>query len=128
MTGFAKRQLPDRFAVLSGPNPPDGLCFSSDNLQILWNNSDISWSDPRPHYHQESDEVFLVLRGSVDVEVGDDEVTIGPGEVCFFPAGTWHGIKKTHPPAQFLVVRAPTTADKVYRESCSVPPPDIDDR
>ena len=127
MAGFSTRQLPDHFAVLSGPNPPDDLCFPSDSLQILWNNSNESWSDHGQHYHRESDEVFIVLEGSIDVEIGEDEVTIGPGETCFFPAGTWHGILRANPPIRCLVIRAPTGADKVYREFCVVPPTDTND-
>lgn len=70
MQQYLRRTLPLNFAVLAGPNPDDDLAFRSDNLQILWNCSDESWADPGQHYHRESDEVFIVLKGSLDVEVG----------------------------------------------------------
>ena len=117
MTKYLRRALPREFAVLGGPNPPDEMAFRSDNLQILWNCSDASWADPGQHYHVESDEVFIVLKGSVDVEVDDERFSLEAGELCFFPAGLLHAITGAHPPVEAFVIRAPAMSDKVYRDS-----------
>ncbi len=112
---YVRRALPREFAVLGGPNSDDDLAFRSDNLQILWNCSDESWADPGQHYHHESDEVLIVLKGSLDVEVGEEQFTVEAGEICFFPAGMFHAITGAHTPIEALVIRAPATQEKVFR-------------
>lgn len=114
---YLRRSLPREFTVLGGPNPTDALAFRSSNLQILWNCSDESWTDLGQHYHRESDEVFIVLKGSLEVEVEQEVFTVDAGELCFFPAGVWHAITRANPPVEALVIRAPVTSDKVYRDA-----------
>lgn len=114
MAAWRKRFLPQHFAVLGGPNPPDELGFTSDHIQILWNSGDEPWKDPGQHHHTDSDEVFIVLKGSIDLDVGEERVTVGADEMCFFPAGVAHGVVKVHPPIRALVIRSPAVHDKVY--------------
>ena len=117
MAGYLKRSLSEEyFVVLSGPNPPDHLGFQSDRIQILWNNSDQSWSDPGQHLHTNSDEVYLVLEGAIVFEVEDERFTIAAGEICLVPAGTFHAIVAVETPIKSLVIRAPASQDKVYRD------------
>ncbi len=116
MTAYLKRALPEKyFVVLSGPNPPDSLGFQSDRIQILWNNSDQPWADADQHLHTDSDEVYLVLKGAMVLEVEDERVTVSAGEVCFVPAGTFHALVTVETPIQSLVIRSPASQDKVYR-------------
>ena len=46
------------------------------------------------HSHPETDELFLVLSGSLTIVVerpeGPDRVELGPGQLCVVPAGTVH--------------------------------------
>jgi quercetin dioxygenase-like cupin family protein len=42
------------------------------------------------HVHHRSDEAFCVLRGRLEVLVGDQRRIIGPGEHITVPAGTTH--------------------------------------
>lgn len=42
------------------------------------------------HSHPETDEVFLVLSGSLSIRLDDDEVTLGPGQLFVVPRGTHH--------------------------------------
>jgi mannose-6-phosphate isomerase-like protein (cupin superfamily) len=42
------------------------------------------------HAHPETDEVFLVLRGSLTIELDDAEVTLGPGQLYVVPRGVPH--------------------------------------
>lgn len=116
MTAYVRRSLPREFAVLAGPNPPDELGFRSDRLQILWNDSDDTWADPGQHYHAESDEVFIVLKGELEIAVEEERFTLGPGEMCIFPAGVTHAVTRVRPPISHLVIRAPAGQDKVYTD------------
>ena len=42
------------------------------------------------HSHPETDEVFLVLSGSLTIRMDDGEVTLGPGQLYVVPKGTPH--------------------------------------
>ena len=42
------------------------------------------------HRHLETDEVFLVLSGSLTIRLDDDEVTLGPGQLYVVPRGVHH--------------------------------------
>jgi mannose-6-phosphate isomerase-like protein (cupin superfamily) len=42
------------------------------------------------HRHEESDDFFLVLRGTLDIELRDRVVTLGPGELFVVPRGVEH--------------------------------------
>jgi mannose-6-phosphate isomerase-like protein (cupin superfamily) len=42
------------------------------------------------HQHAEEDELFLVLRGSLTIELRDGSLTLGPGEMAVIPRGVEH--------------------------------------
>jgi mannose-6-phosphate isomerase-like protein (cupin superfamily) len=42
------------------------------------------------HKHDDTDDFFLVLKGSLDIELRDRTVTLGPGQVYVVPRGVEH--------------------------------------
>ena len=42
------------------------------------------------HQHAEEDELFVVLRGELTIELRDGAVTLGPGELVVIPKGVEH--------------------------------------
>lgn len=42
------------------------------------------------HQHAEEDELFIVLKGELTIELRDGVVTLGPGELVVVPKGTEH--------------------------------------
>ncbi len=42
------------------------------------------------HHHDREDELFLVLRGHLTVQLPDGEVSVGPGEFVVVPRGMEH--------------------------------------
>jgi mannose-6-phosphate isomerase-like protein (cupin superfamily) len=42
------------------------------------------------HAHPDTDELFLVLSGSLTIELGDAEVELGPGQLYVVPRGVPH--------------------------------------
>ena len=42
------------------------------------------------HQHAEEDELFLVLRGTLTIELRDGAVTLGPGQMTVIPKGVEH--------------------------------------
>ena len=116
MTRFFHNKLPDYSTILSGHTPRDEFGFQSDKLQILYNNTNEPWHDPGLHYHTDSDECFIILKGTVVVNVEGTLHTIREGEYCCFPTGVWHAVVEVHPPVESLMIRAPSVIDKVYEE------------
>jgi mannose-6-phosphate isomerase-like protein (cupin superfamily) len=114
MTRFHHRKLPNFSTLLSGRLPRDEIGFQSERLQIWYNNRDTAWQDPAPHYHRESDECFIVLKGSLVVEVEGERFAVSAGEFCCFPAGVYHSVIELETPFESLMIRAPSIEDKVY--------------
>lgn len=42
------------------------------------------------HAHEDEDELFLVIRGSMRIQLEDGDVTLGPGELVVVPRGVRH--------------------------------------
>jgi mannose-6-phosphate isomerase-like protein (cupin superfamily) len=42
------------------------------------------------HHHADEDELFLVLKGRLTIELRDGAVTLGPGELVVIPRGVEH--------------------------------------
>lgn len=42
------------------------------------------------HKHDETDDFFLVLKGTLDIQMRDRTVTLGPGEMYVVPKGVEH--------------------------------------
>jgi mannose-6-phosphate isomerase-like protein (cupin superfamily) len=66
--------------------------------------------------HRDSDECFIVLRGTITVESEGHIFTVGPREYCCFPRGVYHALIDSRPPVEALIIRAPSVDDKVYRD------------
>ncbi len=62
------------------------------------------------HSHPETDEVFLVLSGSLTIRMDDGDVTLGPGQLYVVPKGIPH---QPYSPegAQVLLVEPSTTVN-----------------
>ena len=48
---------------------------------------------PGRHIHKLQDEVFFVLEGTFDIEIGGQLYRAGPGDVAFVPRGEVHAFK-----------------------------------
>ncbi len=116
MPDFHHRQLPDFSTVLSGHTPRDAVGFASQKLQIFYNHTDTPWRDDGLHAHRDSDECFIVLKGSLTVQVEDEVHRVVAGEFCCFSIGVYHAILGVETPVEAFMVRAPSVEDKLYRE------------
>lgn len=116
MDKFHHCKLPDFSTLLSGRIPQNELGFKSDRLQIWYNNTNESWiaEAETPHKHLTSDECYIILKGSIIVDVEGDQLTISAGEYCCFPAGAYHNILEVHPPVESFIIRSPSIDDKEY--------------
>ena len=116
MRSFRSRDLPAGSAFLAGRGPVDAqVGVRTERLQVYWRTGDDLRADERSHAHERSEEMFVVLRGSVVVEVEGEEHEVGPRQYGHFPVGLFHRIARVVEPLEALVIRAPSTDDKVYR-------------
>ena len=61
------------------------MAWQSDRLQLWFNNTNTEWHDDSLHAHRESDEIFVVLEGTVVVEVDATLFRLGPVSSAPFP-------------------------------------------
>jgi mannose-6-phosphate isomerase-like protein (cupin superfamily) len=113
MSTFLHKKLPSYSTLISGRFPRDEYGFPSQRLQIWYNDTEKAWKDPSPHYHTDSDEIFIVLKGCISVEVEGERVDVQAGEYICFPAGCLHNVIAVKTPIQSLMLRAPSANDKV---------------
>jgi quercetin dioxygenase-like cupin family protein len=60
---------------------------------------------PHPPHQHEHEELFLIMRGQLEVTIAGNTTTIGPGSAAFVHSGELHSAKNTGPqPAQYFVV------------------------
>ena len=57
------------------------------------------------HVHTNTEEAMIIVEGTLDVILGDERVTVGPGHTVLAPAGTVHGfLNRYQEPARMLFI------------------------
>ena len=59
--------------------------FNDCDVMVVKVKGEFTW-----HKHEDTDDFFLVLKGSLDIELRDRTVTLGPGELYVVPKGVEH--------------------------------------
>jgi mannose-6-phosphate isomerase-like protein (cupin superfamily) len=59
------------------------------------------------HYHAETEELYVLLSGTGEMEVEGDRREVGPGDAVLIPAGAWHQIRAGRGELRFLCCCAP---------------------
>jgi mannose-6-phosphate isomerase-like protein (cupin superfamily) len=73
--------------------------------------------DTPRHVHTHEDELFYVLDGEHVIEVGDEELHVGPGGTVFAPRGIPHAQRRVVPgEGRLLVLTTPGGFDGFFRE------------
>ncbi|MCP2043599.1 cupin domain-containing protein [Pontibacter sp. HSC-36F09] len=62
------------------------------------------------HHHEQEDELFLVVKGSFDMEFRDKTITLQPGEFLIVPRGVEHR-PVAHEEAEVLLFEPATTVN-----------------
>jgi len=72
---------------------------------------------PPPHVHSREDETFYVVRGSLEILLGDSTYQAKAGDFVFIPRGTVHRFKNVgKDTAVQLVTFVPAGMEKYFRE------------
>jgi len=59
--------------------------FNGHDVMVVKVKGEFVW-----HKHDDTDDFFLILKGSLDIELRDRTVTLGPGEMFVVPKGVEH--------------------------------------
>jgi len=59
--------------------------FNGHDIMVVKAKGEFVW-----HRHDDTDDFFLVLRGSLTIELRDGKVNLGPGELFVVPKGVEH--------------------------------------
>jgi mannose-6-phosphate isomerase-like protein (cupin superfamily) len=69
------------------------------------------------HVHEREDELFYVLEGEHVIQVGDEELRVGPGGLVFAPRGIPHAQRRVVPrTGRVLVLTVPGGLEGFFRE------------
>jgi mannose-6-phosphate isomerase-like protein (cupin superfamily) len=89
----------DKFAKFSAPWSPRVIAEMNDyQFKLVRLKGDFVW-----HSHEHTDEVFMVIAGSMQVGFRDREVTIRAGEMFVVPKGVEH-ITRASEECQALII------------------------
>ena len=73
-------------STLSEPWSPRTVAVMNDyDVRVVRTHGEFTW-----HSHPETDELFLVLSGSLTIRLDDGEVVLGPGQLHVVPQGVRH--------------------------------------
>jgi quercetin dioxygenase-like cupin family protein len=73
------------------------------------------------HLHESDEETFLVLDGTLRVEVGNEVRSVGAGGLALLPRGLAHGFVVTSPTARFLTLHTPGGGFDAFVADVGVP-------
>ena len=59
--------------------------YNGNDIMVVRVEGEFVW-----HSHEDTDDLFLVLDGELDIELRDRTVTLGPGELFVVPKGVEH--------------------------------------
>ncbi len=81
-----KVNLADKLAGFTDHFAPRTIaCFNDCDVMVVKARGEFVW-----HRHDDTDDLFLVLRGRLTIQLRDRDVTLGPGELFVVPSGVEH--------------------------------------
>lgn len=76
-----------------------------------------------PHVHDNEDEVFRVLEGSMAYTIAGETQVLGPGDTAFGPKGIPHSWKNVGDgPARVILSAFPAGVEEMFKELDKLPP------
>ena len=67
--------------------PETVAAYNGDHVQVVKVQGDYVW-----HHHDRTDDLFIVLRGEIRIEMRDRSVDLAAGELFVVPAGVEHRV------------------------------------
>lgn len=83
---LAKINLAEKLAQFQSHWTPHVVAIYNDNdIMLVKVQGEFVW-----HSHPDSDDLFLVLKGALTIDLPDGPVTLTEGEMCVVPKGVEH--------------------------------------
>ncbi len=100
-----KVNLADKFTAFSEQWSPKIVARFNDNeVRLCKLEGEFHW-----HHHPDTDEMFLVIEGELQIDFEDRTETLGPGEMIVVPRGTEHRPRAPHGEVKVFVMDAEGT-------------------
>jgi mannose-6-phosphate isomerase-like protein (cupin superfamily) len=81
-----KINLAEKLSTFSDYFSPRTIAQYNDcDVMVVKAKGEFVW-----HSHEDTDDFFLVLKGSLDIELRDKTITLNPGEMYIVPKGVEH--------------------------------------
>jgi mannose-6-phosphate isomerase-like protein (cupin superfamily) len=78
--------LAEKLATFSDHWSPRTVAeFNGHDIMVVKVKGEFVW-----HKHDDTDDFFLILKGTLDIQLRDRTVTVGPGEIYVVPKGIEH--------------------------------------
>jgi mannose-6-phosphate isomerase-like protein (cupin superfamily) len=109
----------NRWIIGGPPQVPEDSPFYSEQIQIAYvKNIKRGILDKEPdHYHTSPiEEFYLVLKGSLEVRVKNEVITVKPMQILAIPPGARHKIINHSQSLQYFTIRAPVSTEKTKIE------------
>ncbi|BCM89726.1 hypothetical protein IAD21_01573 [Abditibacteriota bacterium] len=132
----------DGFDSLEAPDcaPKIGNAFDSEHLEAfndcvtvlipsdstahrfcLAQSETPSFMGPPPHVHEREDEMFIILAGCYEFQIGDARVQVGTGDIVFAPRGIPHSFRVvSNEPGRSLIFANPGGFDIFFRDCAQI--------
>lgn len=99
---------------LFGPFLPQASGQYTEVVEIGYVNLQEVEKTDRLHFHTRSQEYYVVLGGHMRIQVGDEVVKVGEGQILLVRPDTPHVILEVRPNTRILLIKAPPAPqDKV---------------
>jgi mannose-6-phosphate isomerase-like protein (cupin superfamily) len=96
----SKVTLADKFAQFSDHWAPRIVArYNEHEVRLVKVEGEFAW-----HHHADTDELFLVIEGTLDIEFRDRTEVLGPGELIVVPRGTEHRPCARHGEVKMLLI------------------------
>ena len=100
-----KISIEEKFRLFSDEWTPKIIAESNGQLvKIAKGSGELMW-----HAHENEDELFIVFKGRLIIQLRDGSVALNPGEMYIVPKGVEH-CPKAEPDTHFMMIEPATTA------------------
>jgi quercetin dioxygenase-like cupin family protein len=90
---------------------------ATTNGQLMIGRFDVPKGEATPyHRHEHEDEIFLMIKGTARVWVGDEESELSEGGIVFLPKHIPHCYRITSDGADVLMINTPAGIEGMFRE------------
>jgi mannose-6-phosphate isomerase-like protein (cupin superfamily) len=102
--------------------------LGSRNLSVTWVYVPPG-AEQRAHSHEESEQVYVIVRGRGRMHVAGDVEEVAEGDLIFIPPAAEHGITNngSEPLAYLSAASPPVSMEELYRVKLAPDAPDFDE-